>query len=312
MERRTSPFTKSWLPTLKLIVAGIAATAIGVPLLLVGYSNMNPLMLIFGAAATISGPIMLISLPFAGRGGHGRCPVCETQIDVPGGRAQDLLCVGCGAYLDLEGDNLITIPHQRMHDTPYFAVPTPWPHIRRVLSSTIAFSAQDYIANVITDAIRKDKGTYVMDARWPPGCCVCGGPVKRRERFALTVTMPGNIRDSKAEIVVPNVPYCAEHKDGIDFANVTPDCDAYEERYAMRFRSHAFREAFRELNPWRWDGMIAAQPSAAATSPTRESADVETKVIVQCPQCAQKMRVPAGKKGHITCPACKGSFAAET
>jgi hypothetical protein len=311
MERREAPFVKSWLPTLKMIAAGIGVTAIGVPVLAAGYSGSNLLLLILGGCATIAGPMMLIALPFMGRGGYGPCPICNTQIEALGGDAQDMLCGGCGAYLDVEGNRLITIPHDRTNETPKFAVPTPWPDIRGVLSTNVALSASDYVSNVVSDAIRKDKGTHVMEARWPRGCCVCGGPVQRRERFSMTVTMAGNMRDSKAALVVPDVPYCDRHRDGIDFSSVTPDSRGNDSHYAMRFRSHAFREAFRELNPWRWESMIVTAPSPGAP-PKRESADVETKVIVQCPHCAQKMRVPAGKTGQITCPACKNSFAAET
>jgi transcription elongation factor Elf1 len=312
MERRDAPFAKSWLPTLKMIGAGIVATAIGVPMLVAGYSGANPLLLILGACATITGPIMLLALPFMGRGGYGQCPVCDTRIEALSGHAQDLLCGGCGAYLDVEENRLATIPHDRVHDAPKFAVPTPWPDIRGVVSSNVALSSSDYVSNVITDAIRKDKGAHVMDARWPDSCCVCAAPVARRECFALTVTMAGNIRDSKAELIVPDVPYCDRHRDGVDFADVAPDSRGAAHQYVLRFRSHAFREAFRRLNPWRWDGMIV-KPSPEAVTPSKpESAPADAKVIIECPRCAQQMRVPTGRQGRIKCRACGEPFEAET
>lgn len=312
MERRDAPFAKSWLPTLKMIGAGIVVTAIGIPMLNAGYSGANPLLLILGVCATITGPILLLALPFMGRGGYGQCPVCDTRIEALSGNAQNLLCGGCGAYLDVEGDRLATIPHDRVHDAPKFAVPTPWPDVRGVVSSNVALSSSDYVSNVITDAIRKDKGAHVMVARWPDGCCVCAAPVARRERFALTVTMAGNMRDSKAELIVADVPYCDRHRDGVDFASVTLDSRGTDRPYALRFRSHAFREAFRGLNPWRWDGMVAVPPAEAPDSPKHENILADAKVIIQCPRCTQQMRVPTGRKGRVKCRACGEPFEAET
>jgi hypothetical protein len=312
MDQRSSPFAKSWLPTLKMLGAGIVATAIGVPMLMAGLGG-NLLLLILGACFTVAGPGMLVALPFMGRGGYGPCPVCATRIEALSSNAQNLLCGGCGAYLDVEGEHLATITHDRMHDTPAFAVPTPWPEIRNVVSSNVALSASDYLSNVITDAIRKDKGTHVMDARWPRGCCVCAGPVTRRDIYTLNVTMAGNIRDSKAELVVPDVPYCDRHQDGIDFSSITLSSSSEGHPYAMRFRSHAYREAFRELNPWRWETMVPVPPPAEATAPPKqENAAGDAKVIIQCPRCSQQMRVPAGRKGQIKCRGCGEPFAAET
>lgn len=311
MERREGAFQKSWLPTLKLVGAGGAITAIGVPAFLAGLSGSNLLLIILGGAAAISGPAMLIALPFMKRGGYGACPACQTSIEALDGSAQNLLCGGCGAYLDVDGLRLVTIPHDRSHDTPFFAAPTPWSDIRGVISSTVALSASDYVSDVITDAIMKDKGARMIEPHWPPGCCVCSAPAVRKETYSTEIRMAGNIRDARAKLVVENVPYCAEHRDGIDFGTVDLASAKHERTFAMRFCSHAFREAFRALNPWRWDTVIDP-PATDAAPPPRAQVPPEEKVVIRCPLCSQELRVPSGRRGAIACPACRGRFEAET
>lgn len=311
MEQRESAFQKSWLPTLKLVGAGAAITAVGVPVFLAGLSGSNLLLIVLGGLAAISGPAMLIALPFMKRGGYGACPVCQTTIEALDGSAKNLLCGGCGAYLDVDGLRLVTIPHDRSHDTPFFAAPTPWSDIRGVISSTVALSASDYVSDAITDAIMKDKGARIADPYWPPGCCVCSSPAVRMETYSTEIRMAGNIRDARATLVVANVPYCAEHRDGIDFDTVDLASADHERTFAMRFCSHAFREAFRALNPWRWDTMIDPHATDAASPPLMQ-VPREEKVVIRCPLCSQELSVPSGRQGAIACPACRGRFEAET
>jgi hypothetical protein len=282
-----------------------------VPAFLTGLSGSNLLLIIIGGAAAICGPMMLIAVPFMKRGGYGPCPVCHTSIEALDGGAQNLLCGGCGAYLDVNGLRLVTIPNDRSHDTPFFGAPTPWSDIRGVISSTVALSASDYVADVITDAIKKDKGVRIAEPDWPRGCCVCCAPVVRRETYSSEIRMAGNIRDSRAKLVVTNVPYCAEHRDGIDFGTVDMASADHERTFAIRFRSHAFRKAFRALNSWSWDTMIVLPETDAVPSP-RAKALPDEKVVIRCPLCGQELRVPSGRRGAIACPACRGRFETET
>lgn len=279
MERRESAFRKSWLPVAKWAGIGILVTVIGVPVFKAGLSGGNLLLLIIGGALAISGPMMLMILPFMKRGGYGACPVCKASIEALFGDAQDLLCGGCGAYLDVEGDLLVTVAHSRIHETPFFAVPTPWSDIRGVISSTIALSASDYVSDVITDAVMKDKDVRIMEPRWPLGCCVCGAPATRKDQPSFKIRMAGNVRDSQTELVVRDAPYCAQHQEGIDFHNVMFDSQGHDSAFAMRFRSHAFREAFRELNPWRWESMVPL-PQAKAPPPQAPKALFEATIII--------------------------------
>jgi hypothetical protein len=311
MDGRESAFRKSWLPTAKLISVGVVVTAISIPVFIAGLSGGNLLLLILGAAMAVSGPLLLVILPFMKRGGYGACPVCKTSIEAFDGGAHDLLCGGCGSYLDVEGDRLVTIAHHRLHEVPLFAVPTPWPDIRNVISSTVALSAPDYLSSAVTDAIMTDKGAHVMDPRWPPGCCVCAAPTTRNDQFALKVRMAGNIRDSQAELIVRDVPYCDQHQEGIDFHSVTFASRGHDREFAMRFRSHAFREAFRELNPWAWDCM-KPWPVAGAVPPPIPEVFLAAKVVIRCPRCLQQLRVATGRTGTIKCPKCGEPFEATT
>jgi Zn finger protein HypA/HybF involved in hydrogenase expression len=305
MSRRESVFHTSLLPAAKMMAAGAVVTAVGIPIAYAGFSGGEGLLIVLGVCAAISGPIMLLAPFFTKRGGYGDCPVCASKIEAFSGDQKNLLCGGCGAYLDVDGERLVSIERERMAEKPFFAAPTPWPDIRNVISSTIAFSASDFVSDAIQDAIAKNAGTRVMEARWPQACAVCGGQPVRRDQYALEIKMAGNVRDTRAKLVVPGIPYCGEHKDGIDFAAVGFDSKGHERVFAMRFRSHAYREAFRAANPWRWEGMVAETP-AVATQAAPE------RVIVRCPNCAQQLRVQAGRSGRITCPACAEQFTAAT
>jgi hypothetical protein len=306
MSRRESAFETSLLPADKMMAAGAVVTAICVPLRLGGLSGGQWLFIIIGGCGAIAGPMVLLVPLFTKRGGYGDCPVCQTKIEAMTGDARDLLCGGCGAYLDVDGEHLATIEPGRTNPTPLFAVPTPWPDVRNVLSSTIAFSASDYVTDAVWDALAKKSGTRVMDAHWPPGCCVCSRPATRKDQLSLNIKMAGAARDTLATLVVRDIPYCAEHKSGIDFGDATFDSRGHERAYVLRFRSHAYREAFRALNPWQWQGMVTAREPVPA-----QAAAPEEKVIVRCPHCQQLLRVPAGKRGTITCR-CGGSFTVST
>jgi hypothetical protein len=221
MPRRESAFARSWIPGAKFLAGGAFLTALGVYMLAAGLSGEGIALLVFGAAMAFGGPIMILTVLVSKRGGYGPCPVCRTSIEAGPGEDRELLCGGCGAYLDVDGDRLVTIETNRTYESPRFAAPTPWPDVDCVVSSTIAFSASDYAMDALSDLMKKDLGVRVMDARWPPGCCVCGRQVTRRDQLSLTVKMAGVARDKQATLVVRDVPYCSEHKDGVEFSTVS-------------------------------------------------------------------------------------------
>jgi hypothetical protein len=257
--------------------------------------------------ALIGIPSMIWDLFASPRGGYGQCPVCSNSIEAQSGDHQNLLCAGCGTYLDAKIDRLETIEPGRTTDKPFFAAPTPWPEVRRVVSSTIAFSAFDYAQDKLTELMMKKAGVKFLNATWPPGCCVCGRPATRKDRYVLPVILAGQIRDTKATLIANDVPYCTEHKDGIAFERVSFNSLGAESSYGILFRSHEYREAFRKLNNWTWAGLVPKPPGKPPASPA--SGD---KVIVRCNNCSQQIRVPSGKDGTIKCPSCGQAFKAAT
>jgi hypothetical protein len=114
-----------------------------------------------------------------------------------------------------------------------------------------------------------------------------------------------------SQLIVRDVPYCNQHQDGIDFHIVTFASRGHDVEFAMRFRSHAFREAFRELNPWAWNCMVS-RPLAGAAAPLLPEVPLEAKVVIGCPRCLQQLRVPSGRTGTIKRPKCCEQFEATT
>jgi hypothetical protein len=57
-----------------------------------------------------------------------------------------------------------------------------------------------------------------------------------------------------------------------------------------------------------------AEDTNTRTSQNHQNASVpiSDKVIITCPSCAKKLRVPAGKSGSVRCPSCNKSFSKTT
>lgn len=257
--------------------------------------------------ALIGIPSMIWDLFASPRGGYGQCPVCFSSIEAQSGNHQNLLCAGCGTYLDAKIDQLETIEPWRTTDKPFFAAPTPWPEVRGVVSSTIAFSAFDYAQDRLTELMMKKAGVKLLNATWPAGCCVCGRPATRKDHYVHPVILGGQIRDTKATLIANDVPYCSDHKDGIAFDRVLFNSLGAGISYGILFRSHAYREAFRKLNNWTFAGVVPKPVREPPATPV--STD---KVIVRCINCNQQIRVPSGKDGTIKCPSCGQAFEAVT
>ncbi len=311
MERRTSPLTKSWLPAIKGLVAMCIFAPFSALMLIGGLQNGETAFIVIGGifslGALIGVPYMIWDLFVSPRGGYGQCPVCFNSIEARSGDDQDLLCAGCGTYLDAKIDRLETIESGRTTDKPFFAAPTPWPEVRGVVSSTVAFSAFDSAQEKLTELMMKRAGVKLLNAAWPPGCCVCRRPATRKDQYVLPVTLAGQIRDTKATLIANDVPYCDEHKDGIAFDRVSFNSGTAESSYGILFRSHAYRESFRKLNNWTWAGLVPKPPG----KPPAPSAAGD-KVVVRCSNCSQQLRVPSGKGGTIKCPSCGQAFKAAT
>lgn len=273
-----SAFTPSIWPTVKYIAVGIGMAVVGVAILWNGAGDAGALLTIIAIALVLVGALVTIASLMRKRGGYGPCPVCQTPLEAISGDAKNLLCAGCGAYVDVAGDRLVVAdPNQTRKEARFgFAAPTPWPQISSATGETISFatSAQDYVTDKVQELMVKQRGTRVLEAKWPAGCCVCGKPATRSEPFAKKVKYADATKvvkafDETATLLVPAVPYCDEHRDGIDFDNVLFDSvgSGGAMSYGIKFRSLAYREAFRKLNPWPWPGLVppkAPQPTTPA------------------------------------------------
>lgn len=185
--------------------------------------------------------------------GRLACPICDGPVDtVP--VSKDILCYGCDTYLDKVDGKLQPITGDRLYFMPFYGVPTPWEEIRGVTFETIKFEIQD---DLMDKVLTKDGGVRMLDARWPPGCCVCGKPPTRSgiHKRAIKTGMPGKlvqVRSLGLRLVAKDIPYCDEHSDGIAFDRVPVGIFHIEDLFGLKFRSLAYRNAFYKLNSWKW------------------------------------------------------------
>jgi len=276
MERRTSVLKKSIWPAVGGIVAAAGIGGFGFFLFMGGWQNGEIALTIVGGLFLLGGvfmfPMSIWSAFNDKRGGYGDCPVCGTAMVADKGDARNLLCHGCATYIDAQTDHLTTITGDRTHHTPYWAAPTPWPDIHVTMSKMVAFSAFDFAQDKLIELMMKKAGNKELGAHWPAGCCVCGKPATRTDTLVMPVTVGGQFRDSKATLIARDIPYCAEHKDGIAFDNVLSfNSRGDHHSFGIKFRSLAYRDKFRELNPWNWAGLpplkTAKPPAPAGSSP---------------------------------------------
>ena len=131
-----------------------------------------------------------------------------------------------------------------------------------ITSSTVAFSAFDYAQDKLTELMMKKAGNRELDAKWPAMCVVCRKPATRRDTLVVPVTVGGQYRDSKATLIARDIPYCAEHKGGIKFENVSNfGSRGGSMSFGIKFRSLAYRDQFFALNPWNWAGLLPLKPA---------------------------------------------------
>jgi hypothetical protein len=183
--------------------------------------------------------------------GRKSCPVCDGPIDTAT-KSSALLCKGCDSYLDLVEGALQRTSENKLDSHHVFGTPTPWTDLRAITFPTI-FAPMVQLTDL---ALTKKAGVRVLDARWPDGCCICGKPATRRERQARVVIFPRewgifNIGSQKATLVA-DVPHCGEHAGGAVFDRVSFAILAGDPDFGLCFRSLAYRNAFRKLNPWPW------------------------------------------------------------
>ncbi len=245
MAEQETPLQTSWLLLLRnlALAAGLGAG---------GYfmvQTSETVVVIIGACMLLSSPALLLMPLFMGLPRRGPRPECGGVIEAQAPRATDMLCRGCTTYLDAGDGKLRRSDPARIAAMPIYAAPTPWQDLNLIVFPTISFSAQDKIQDALTT---KSAGTRVMDPCWPHGCCVCSGTPVRFDTVMRKVAKPGTIIDTEIALVLKDVPYCAQHKDGISFDRVSSDTPGAEDGFGLKFRSLAYRNEFMKINPWRF------------------------------------------------------------
>lgn len=257
MPEKSSPFRKSWA----LYAQALAAAWIIGPLFAYfgyyGVQTEETVIVVLGACAIITGPIMVLAAPFMPRPASGPCPLCGSKMYQMFGPQEGgyLHCPRCAAYSKSDGETLSLIPLQTVSDTPVFAAALAWDDIVGESAKTIAFSAQDIVADKLSELITRKQGARVID-KWPLGCCVCGQAANRHEDIAVTVLLKGRAFETSAPVVARAIPYCDKHhKDGVAFGRVEFAASLFDgaNAFGIKFRSHATREAFRKLNSHKFD-----------------------------------------------------------
>jgi hypothetical protein len=249
-----TPFRKSWglyfQQLLLMWVLGAAFAYGGFYLV-----QVDELVLkILGGCMLISGPFMVLGAPFFPRPGFGNCPACGHKLVNSLSTSGDpLLCPSCAAYARVNGDRLALEAINATGEKPIYAAALPWDDIAGEKKGTIAFSAQDYLTDKAQDWMTKNKGVRVLD-QWPQLCCVCGGRSARTADHAVNVLLMGS---AKGVLAAKAVPYCAQHSEGVEFGMVDYAMgilsgSAAPHSFGIKFRSHAFREGFRKLNPYKF------------------------------------------------------------
>jgi hypothetical protein len=184
--------------------------------------------------------------------GRKPCPKCGHALgSVSGGK----LCHHCDTYVIKSGNALVPMAKDFVADRPWFAAPLPWPDVRAVQEGTVLeLSAASALARMVTT---KDEGVRQLTAQWPKKCCVCGKSATRFETIAQSVTIPRfkgmmNVGDQTVTLVAPDIPHCGEHGAGVKFGRIMSLASIIDIPYGLLFRSLAYRDEFRALNPWTW------------------------------------------------------------
>jgi hypothetical protein len=259
MEQASTPFRKSWgLYFQVLVILWIVGLAMAVG----GYymvGTTETVIVVLGWACLIAGPLIVVVAPFLPRPASGACPSCGHRIYrmLASGSEAFLLCPCCAAYSMSSQDRLIPAPINAVSDEPTFAAALRWDDIAGEKGQTVAFSKDDFLMDKLNDIIARKEAVRVID-KWPPGCCICGESATRRADHAVTVLLKGRARETQTIIAARGVPYCNQHEKGVAFGTVDFAVHLLNNPsvFGIKFRSHAFREAFRKLNPSKFETQI--------------------------------------------------------
>jgi hypothetical protein len=235
----------SWIAQVKRIAGAVILGCLGYFMTQAESWVLN----FFGWLFLVGGVIGVFIIPFLGLPRRGPCPRCQWPMETMGRTGQDMLCPMCCSYLDAENEKLFPVKDtDRIRDEPTFAVPTPWEDLRIVTAPTISL-ASSFQEAAVESAMETTGRRRIWEPKWPPGCCVCRKPETRKAALVTPVVKQGMVLKEEIEIVLVNIPYCSEHDDGVRMETITFNDQAQSMRFALRFRSLAYRNAFLNLNP---------------------------------------------------------------
>jgi hypothetical protein len=87
--------------------------------------------------------------------------------------------------------------------------------------------------------------------RWPAECCICGGPVERRDEFTVGYSTGSSMGGMQIEVTrwKFKVPYCHAHSEGVRWGSFEPESVAYGNYgMAVKFKSYSYWKKFMQLN----------------------------------------------------------------
>jgi hypothetical protein len=87
--------------------------------------------------------------------------------------------------------------------------------------------------------------------RWPAECCICGGPVERRDQFTVGFRTGSSMGGMQMEVTrwKFQVPYCHAHREGVNWGSYSPESVPYGNYgMAVKFKSYSYWKKFMQLN----------------------------------------------------------------
>jgi hypothetical protein len=171
------------------------------------------------------------------------CPVCQQPL----ARLSSYgVCKHCDSFLQTKDGEFAPVPEETIAPEPAFGAPTHWPDVVNVT-----------FPGIMAPSLTIPAGARVLEAQWPSECCVCNRPADHGEQIAVTVKIPWNfgilnLGEKKVVLVAKDAPHCRQHKGGAAFSRIEMASEGRSMPFGIRFRSLAFRNKFRRLNPWPW------------------------------------------------------------
>ncbi len=176
------------------------------------------------------------------------CPECSAKVKVVLFEGTYILCKNCGEYLEVADKKLCRMDINHIADNPEFAAPTPWKDLERATAPTLPLPLGG--PPVDASLLNKKGPNRALKAKWPKGCCVCGKQATRKETVTQVVEKPPEWigwRDEQITLIAESIPHCEEHTGGVKISR-KPSLEGWH----LMFRSYAYRNKFREKNPWQW------------------------------------------------------------